>query len=150
MRSQFQRGSMPASVCAALAALLIPFTLTNADQARAETKSARAGAMPSGVPGITLSAPRPRYPRDILTRIDEMAALEAIQVALSGVADGATYVWRRNHGYLNAVIRPTQSFKDSRERVCRHVVIMLNSGTHSRRAEGIACRISDGRWSLEG
>ena len=89
-------------------------------------------------------------PRDTLTRYDRLAALEAVQIALSEVGDGDSYVWRRHHGRLNGVIQPTKSYKDSRGRVCRHVIVLLNSGNYSRKREGIACRHNDGIWSLDG
>jgi surface antigen len=71
-------------------------------------------------------------------------------VALTEVGDGGTYVWYREHGRLNGMIRPTVSFKDVAGRVCRHIMIMLTVGTATGKAEGIACRLSDGRWQLDG
>ncbi len=85
-----------------------------------------------------------------LTRQDELATLEVIQIALSSVADGETYVWRCRQSAVNAMIKPTQSFKDTMHRVCRHVVITLSSAATSRTAEGIACRHMNGVWGLEG
>ena len=95
-------------------------------------------------------APRFVRPHATLSQRDELATLEAIHYALSNTADGETYVWRSTHGRLNAVLQPTTSFLDSRDRVCRHVVIMLNSGLKSKRAEGIACLSDSGTWSLAG
>lgn len=95
-------------------------------------------------------APRFVRPHQTLSQQDEIATLEAIHFALSNTADGETYVWRSAHGRLNAVLQPTTSFLDNTDRVCRHVVIMLNSGLISQRAEGIACRDSGGTWSLAG
>lgn len=89
-------------------------------------------------------------PRDTLTYYDRLAALEAVQIALSEVGDGDSYVWRRRHGRLNGVIQPTKSYKDTAGRVCRHVIVLLNSGNYSRKREGIACRHIDGIWSLDG
>jgi len=95
---------------------------------------------------------RPSYlqPRDTLTSRDEIAAMEAIHIALSEVADGATYVWHRKHGRLSAIVKPTTSFRDRRGKICRHIYVLLNSGVYSRRSEGVACRQSNGIWSLEG
>ncbi len=104
----------------------------------------------SGLPGIIVSTPVETDARHRLSRHDHDAALEAIQIALVEVQDGASYVWRRRHGQLNGVVRPTRSFLDGRGRVCRHIVVLLSSGRFSRRTEGIACRQSDGVWSLEG
>jgi hypothetical protein len=81
---------------------------------------------------------------------DAIAALEAVQLALSEVGDGATYVWHRRHGRLSGAIQPTSSFKDQTGHVCRHIVMALTSGSYSRKAEGIACRMRDGVWVLEG
>ena len=81
---------------------------------------------------------------------DEIAALEAIRVALSEVGDGATYVWHRQHGRLSGIVQPTSSFKDVSGRVCRHILLIMTVGTAKGRAEGIACRLGDGRWQLNG
>lgn len=81
---------------------------------------------------------------------DEYAALESVQFALTEVGDGATYVWHRAHGRLSGVVQPTSSFKDAAGNVCRHLVIMLTSGTHTKKTEGIACRLASGIWQLDG
>jgi surface antigen len=88
--------------------------------------------------------------RNTLDDADEVATLDAIHTALSEVGDGGTYVWHRQHGRLSAIMQPTQSFKDSAGQVCRHLVVMLVSGAANRRTEGIACRLSTGRWQLDG
>lgn len=92
-------------------------------------------------------------PPDLRTTLDdndEVATLDAISIALSQVGDGGTYVWQRLHGRLSGVFQPTQSFKDRGGNVCRHLVILLTSGRHSQRTEGIACRLANGRWQLDG
>lgn len=91
-------------------------------------------------------------PRDSfrLSEDDEIATLDAIRVALSEIADGSTYVWYRHHGRLNGLVTPTASFKDGKDRVCRHVLLILSAGTQTGRIEGIACRTDNGRWLLEG
>lgn len=81
---------------------------------------------------------------------DEIATLDAIRVALSEVGDGSTYVWHSQNGRLSGVIQPTASFKDTAGRVCRHIVLVLTTGVRSGRVEGVACRLADGRWQLEG
>lgn len=81
---------------------------------------------------------------------DAIAALEAVQLALTEVGDGATYVWHRRNGRLSGAIQPTSSFKDAAGQVCRHIVVAMTSGNYSRKAEGIACRRGDGVWVLEG
>jgi hypothetical protein len=95
---------------------------------------------------------KPKYAEAyaLLDENDEIAALEAVRVALTEVGDGGTYVWRRNHGRLSGLVQPTASFKDPAGRVCRHIVLIMTVGTATGRAEGIACRLADGRWQLDG
>lgn len=98
---------------------------------------------------------RPKFadlqtPNARLDRNDEIATLETLQLALSEVGDGSTYVWHRHHGRLSGVITPTTSFKDDSGQVCRHVIVVLTSGSRSERSEGIACRLSSGQWQLQG
>ena len=95
---------------------------------------------------------KPKYAEAyaLLDENDEIAALEAIRVALTEVGDGGTYVWRRMHGRLSGIVQPTASFKDPGGRVCRHIVLTMTVGTATGRAEGIACRLADGRWQLDG
>jgi len=81
---------------------------------------------------------------------DEIAALEAIRVALTEVGDGNSYVWYRRHGRLSGIVQPTVSFKDPAGRVCRHILLIMSVGAATGRAEGIACRLGDGRWQLDG
>jgi hypothetical protein len=81
---------------------------------------------------------------------DEIAALEAIRVALTEVGDGNSYVWYRRRGRLSGIVQPTVSFKDRAGRVCRHILLTITAGAASGRAEGIACRLGDGRWQLDG
>ena len=47
-------------------------------------------------------------------------------------------------------IKPVSAFHDDKGRVCRHVVYSLALGTYQRQIEGVACRESDGSWSLSG
>lgn len=88
--------------------------------------------------------------RPIFDARDEAAALEAVTVALTEVGDGSTYVWYRHGGRLSGLVQPTQSFKDVLGRVCRHIVVTLNDASRSKRTEGIACRLADGGWELDG
>lgn len=81
--------------------------------------------------------------------VDEIAALEAIRIALSEVGDGSAYVWHRRYGRLGGFVQPTTSFKDPAGRVCRHIVLLLTRGERVGRAEGVACRLGDGRWQLD-
>lgn len=98
-------------------------------------------------PAVPVARPDPR------TRLDEndrVAALEALQLALTEVGDGSSYVWHARTGRLSGVIRPTQSFKDPAGRICRHIVLLMTAGSYSRTTEGVACRLDSGIWQLEG
>ena len=85
-----------------------------------------------------------------LTEADEIAALDVVNIALNNVPDGTNYIWQHTDERFEALIRPTQSFKDNRNRVCRHVVISFSSGSLEKTTEGVACREEDGVWTLEG
>lgn len=111
--------------------------------------SPSAQSLPSA-PGIRVLELPDYEPRDRLTGRDEIAALAAIQTGLSTTADGATFVWHRDNGLLSAIIRPTTTFRDTKGRVCRHVHLLLNSGAFSSTTEGVACRLANRTWSLEG
>lgn len=88
--------------------------------------------------------------KSMLDESDEKATLEALQLTLTEVGDGSTFVWYRSNGLVSGVFNPTSSFKDVRGRVCRHLRMMLTSGGTSRKAEGVACREQSGVWVLEG
>jgi len=117
---------------------------------------ARAGEATTSDPGASCSCPKsaatkPKFAGYTpLDESDEVAALESVQLALSQVADGSSYVWHRSHGRLSGIVRPTSSFKDHRGQVCRHVVIILNSLDNTRKTESIACRLDTGIWELDG
>ena len=81
---------------------------------------------------------------------DDVAALEAVEIALTQASDGATYIWRRGNGRLVGAVKPTNTFRDADRRICRHIEMQLRLGTYVRRTEGIACRGPDGVWNLEG
>ena len=104
--------------------------------------SAGSAAAVSTAPGQTLRLP--------LDEADDLAALDAISIALTQVGDGQSYVWHRNHGRLSGVVSPTGSFKDQNGQVCRHFVTLMISGGRSSRLETIACRLPGGRWQLDG
>jgi surface antigen len=85
-----------------------------------------------------------------LDRSDRDIALNALQVALSELGDGATLVWRRPSRGLTGVIKPVSAFRDGDGRVCRHLTYSLSLGTFVREVEGTACREKGGAWSLKG
>ena len=107
------------------------------------------GPNPSKPPAVS-AKPKFAETNAHLDENDEIAALEAIRVALTEVGDGGTYVWYRQHGRLSGIVQPTSSFKDPAGRVCRHILLIMTVGTARGRAEGIACRLGDGRWQLDG
>src|SRR5262249_11220863 len=45
-----------------------------------------------------------------LDESDEIAALEAIRIALSEVSDGSIYVWHRRYGHLGGLVQPSASY----------------------------------------
>jgi hypothetical protein len=116
--------------------------------ARADPSQWQTQVNPSA-PSPARTAPISPPPHD-LDEKDEIAALERIQYALSEVGDGTTYVWRRWHGRLAGVVRPTVSFKDSSGKVCRHLMVLLTTGKRTSKIEGVACRLPSGRWQLDG
>lgn len=85
-----------------------------------------------------------------LDRSDRAMALNALQEALSELGDGASLVWQRPSRALTGVIKPVSAFRDDEGRVCRHLTYSLSVGTYVKQAEGVACRQSDGQWSLAG
>lgn len=81
---------------------------------------------------------------------DFAAALESVQFALSNVGDGGTYVWRRPGSKLSGVVQPTRSFRNAKGSICRFLFLLVSQGIKTAKAEGVACRLDDGRWNLEG
>lgn len=94
------------------------------------------------------ASPGPDF-RAQLDDFDEFATLDAVHAALSQVGDGGTYVWHRHNGRISAIMQVKQSFKDTTGQVCRSLVVMLNSGQHSRKTETVACRLATGGWQLD-
>ena len=85
-----------------------------------------------------------------LDQSDRVAAVQALELALSELGDGVTLVWQRPERRLVGRIKPVSAFRDDQGRVCRHVVYSLALGTYQRQIEGVACREPDGSWSLSG
>jgi hypothetical protein len=145
---------VPASLAslAACAAVVLAATLLAEPGLAEEVKPAEPPRCTCPAPDKPIIATKPKFAeaKDLLDENDEIAALEAIRVALTEVGDGGSYVWHRQHGRLSGVVHPTGSFKDPAGRVCRHIVLIMTVGTATGRAEGIACRLADGRWQLDG
>jgi 17 kDa outer membrane surface antigen len=81
---------------------------------------------------------------------DRAVALNALQVALTELGDGAELVWRRPSRELTGVIKPVSAFRDDEGRVCRRLTYSLSLDTYVRQVEGTACREKSGAWSLAG
>jgi surface antigen len=81
---------------------------------------------------------------------DRAVALNALQVALTELGDGATLIWKRPSRDLTGVIKPVSAFRDDEGRVCRHLTYSLSLGTFVREVVGIACREPSSSWSLAG
>jgi hypothetical protein len=140
-------------VSLAVAASIVAFATLPAPLAAQQQRPAEPAPCTCSTPERAPSpVPRPRFAdhSQDLDDSDEIAALDAIRVALSEVGDGASYVWHRGNGRLSGVIHPTVSFKDAAGRICRHIVVVLTTGQRSGRVEGVACRLGDGTWQLEG
>jgi hypothetical protein len=93
------------------------------------------------------AATEPNKP--LLTEGDEIAALESVQLALTEIADGSSYIWHRNHGRLSGIVKPVSSFKAANGSVCRYAVVVLSSLDITKRTEIVACRLPTGIWQLE-
>ena len=127
--------------------LLVATVMLTSPKAHAEDASlshGRVSCQPicQNSPATLAKAPR--------TDTDIAAALESVQYALSNVGDGGTYVWRRAGSKLSGVVQPTRSFRNAKGSVCRFLFMLISQGVKTAKAEGIACRLDDGRWSLEG
>ena len=88
--------------------------------------------------------------RSRLNGSDRAVAMNALDVALNELGDGATLVWKREARALAGVIRPVAAFRDDHGRICRHLIYSLSFGNYARQVEGVACRGKDGVWSLQG
>jgi surface antigen len=145
------RGAFLAALAATLTTLTPHVTAEEVKPAAPPPACTCANADPCPAKEQALSV-RPRYvdSRVLLDENDEIAALEAVRVALTQVGDGATYVWHRANGRLSGVVQPTGSFKDPAGHVCRHIIVILATGGHTAKVEGVACRLGNGRWQLDG
>jgi len=122
----------------------VALTSPSAIAEEASFKHGRVSCQPicKNSPATLAKAPR--------TDTDIAAALESVQYALSNVGDGGTYVWRRSGSKLSGVVQPTRSFRNAKGAVCRFLFMLVSQGVKTAKAEGVACRLNDGRWNLEG
>jgi len=139
------------AACALSLLLAPPAQVQAADNTPAETRPCTCPGQNPGEDAPTRQA-RPKF-ADLQTNLDEtdeIAALEAVRIALSEVGDGSTFVWRRENGRLSGVIKPTSSFRNVDGKICRHLIIVLAAGVRTSKIEGVACRLGNGRWELDG
>lgn len=141
----------PVAVTGLTALALAAAIAMSADFARAAEQNADNAEAPGcRCPKSDSIKPKLADLRPELDQNDEFAALESVQFALTEVADGSSYVWRRTHGRLSGIVNPIASFKDTRGAVCRYAVIVLSSIDRTKRTEIVACRLPTGVWQLEG
>ncbi len=115
----------------------------------------QAGICACPTPDVQIRPVDPQKPKFSEARLkldmaDETAALKALHVGLTEAGDGSTFFWHRGHGRLRGTVRPKSSFIDAKGRVCRHLVVTLATPEYRRSVEGVACRLPDGSWTLEG
>ncbi len=139
----------PLAATGATAFALVAALLLAPDFARAaEVAPATPGC---GCPDNAAKSRKPKFAAyTSLDETDELAALESLQFALTEVGDGSTYVWRRSHGRLSGLVKPTRSFKNAGGAVCREAVVILNGVDDTKKTQTIACRMENGVWRLEG
>ena len=71
-----------------------------------------------------LGAEQPAAFAELRARLDgtdRAVALNALQVALTELGDGAILIWKRPSRELTGVIKPVSAFRDGDGRVCRHL-----------------------------
>ena len=110
-----------------------------------------------GAPKINMNWAETKKPRNMnfsrlrakLRPADEFATLYALQVALSRVGDGQTYVWARPKRKLRAFITPVNSYRADNGSICRNVIVSLALGSYMKRTKATACRASDKSWQMK-
>ncbi len=145
----------------AVAALLMATFIAFSSNAHAQTVRVPGGKSTppiiNGAPKIDMNWSDTRKPRKMkfsqlrsrLRPVDEYAALYALQVALSRVGDGQTYVWGRPKRQLRAIITPISSYRSPKGAICRDIIVSLALGSYIKRIETTACRASDKSWQLQ-
>jgi surface antigen len=144
--SLFPYAATGVTAFALVAALLVWPELARAVESQAPAAATGCLCPRSAAPDAKPSATGARIELD---QNDEYAALESLQLALSEVADGQSYVWRRSHGRLSGIVKPLSSFKDTHGSVCRHAAVVLTGVAVTKRTEIVACRLPTGVWQLE-
>ena len=153
MRSNHSLAALLCGLATAMgftAAILSASSLVVANETAPTETRAPQCACPASAPVDDILEAAHIIPRPTLGEGERIAALEALQLALSEVGDGATYIWHARSGRISGVVSPTQSFQDRTGKVCRHIVVQLTAGPLTRNTEGVACRLATGVWQLEG
>ncbi len=150
MRSDYSIFPLLAAGTTAFALVAAIFVSADFAQARDAIAAPAPGCSCPDSAGKSSSKPKFAGIQAPLDASDEMAVLESVQLALTQVADGSSYVWHRSHGRLSGIVRPTASFKDHRGHVCRHILVVLNGTGETKKTEAIACRLETGGWELDG
>ena len=146
----FNNGSLFPIAAAGLTAFLLGTAiLFSADFAHAAGQTPGASCLCPRAAGQNATTSKFFETKILLDQNDEYAALESVQLALTEVADGSSYIWHRSHGRLSGIVKPLSSFKDTHGSVCRHAVVVLSGVEATKRTEIVACRLSTGIWQLE-
>jgi surface antigen len=141
----FPLAAAGATAFALVAAIFVPYNYS-----LAADDGVAAGARPElRAFDIRTVVPEIKDAKIVLDQSDEYAALEAVHFGLTEVADGASYIWRRENGHLSGLVKPVASFKDTRGDVCRHAVVVLTAAEGSKSTEIVACRLPTGIWQVE-
>ncbi len=85
-----------------------------------------------------------------LNESDFRTALTALQIALDETGDGRTFIWQKKNNGLKGMVKPTRAFRDSNGRICRHIILSLSIDRYLKTIEGVACRESNGLWTVNG
>ena len=80
---------------------------------------------------------------------DQYATLYAMQIALSRVGDGQSFVWSRPKRQLRAIFTPLSSWRHPNGNICRKISLSLALGAYTKRIKTIACRNKHHVWQLQ-
>ena len=138
----------------AAAALMTVASMMNTEKASAQTSLLpQIHTSPkSNLSWAELTKPKQLSLKQLRSRLnpaDEYATLYALQIALTRVGDGQTYIWGRPNRRLRALITPVNSYRSTDGRICRQVIFTLSLGDYLKRTEATACRATDRSWNIE-
>ncbi|HEX9490282.1 MAG TPA: RT0821/Lpp0805 family surface protein [Stellaceae bacterium] len=84
------------------------------------------------------------------SRFDDTARRAAATAERQALADNAPADWNDPQSGTSGRVRPLRSFTDAAGRECRQYSQTVNISGQRQSDTGIACRQSDGNWSLVG